>query len=102
MRRTALLILGCAVLAYAMATLGLYIAMRQTPERFGSIMAKTPTAAMVVLPFKPLWMSARAGQLKTGDKAPDFALPTLDHGRTVKLSDEYREKPVVLVFGSYT
>jgi hypothetical protein len=101
-RRKALLILGCAVLAYGMATLGLYIAMRQTPERFGSIMAKTPTIAMVVLPFKPLWMSARAGRLKTGDEAPDFALPTLDHSRTVKLSDEYREKPVVLVFGSYT
>jgi peroxiredoxin len=47
-------------------------------------------------------MPARAGHLKAGDPAPDFELPTLDHSRTVRLSSEYRSKPVALIFGSYT
>ena len=34
--------------------------------------------------------------------APDFVLPVLRGDRTVTLSTEYRQKPVVLVFGSYT
>jgi len=57
---------------------------------------------MMVIPFKPLWMSARGGHLAVGDAAPDFALPTTDHSRVVKLSEEWRERPVVLIFGSYT
>ena len=65
-------------------------------------MSHVPTVAMVVLPFKPLWMSARSGHLQVGDPAPDFALPMLRGDRTVTLSTEYRQKPVVLVFGSYT
>jgi glyoxylase-like metal-dependent hydrolase (beta-lactamase superfamily II) len=40
--------------------------------------------------------------LAVGDAAPDFVLPTPDRSRTVTLSKEWREKPVVLVFGSYT
>jgi hypothetical protein len=76
--------------------------MRQPPERFGAIMAKVPMPAMMVLPFKPLWMSARSGQLDVGDAAPDFALPTTDRSRTVTLSEEWRARPVVLIFGSYT
>ncbi len=102
MRRTLLLILVCLVLLYGLASLGLYAAMRQQPDKFGAIMSRMPTIAMIVLPFKPLWMSARAGKLNVGDVAPDFALPTVDNTRTVKLSEEYRAKPVVLVFGSYT
>jgi hypothetical protein len=76
--------------------------MRQPPERFGAIMSNVPMAAMMILPFKPLWMSARAGQLMVGDAAPDFELPILDRSRTFKLSQEWRERPVVLIFGSYT
>jgi hypothetical protein len=96
------LILGGLAGLYLAATAGLYAAMRQPPERFGAIMSKVPGSAMMILPFRPLWMSARAGQLAVGDMAPDFALPTTDHSRTVKLSDEWRDKPVVLIFGSYT
>jgi hypothetical protein len=59
-------------------------------------------AAMMAIPFKPLWMSARAGRLEPGDAAPDFTLPTADHSRTVTLSEVWRERPVVLIFGSYT
>jgi peroxiredoxin len=57
---------------------------------------------MAVLPFRPLWMSARAGTLQVGDTAPDFSLPLLHGDRKVTLSAEYRKKPVVLIFGSYT
>jgi len=92
---------SCAVL-WTLATAALYAAMRQTPERFGTIMSHVPKVAMMVLPFKPLWMSARAGGLAVGDPAPDFALPLLHSDRVVKLSEEIRQKPVVLIFGSYT
>ena len=106
MRRTAVRILAaglvCGAILWALASAALYAAMRQTPDRFGAIMSHVPTFAMIVLPFKPLWMSARAGHLAVGDPAPDFALPVLRGDRTVTLSNEYRLKPVVLVFGSYT
>jgi hypothetical protein len=91
----------CVVL-YAAATVTIYTAMRQTPERFGAFMSHVPGPAMAVLPFRPLWMSARAGALHEGDQAPDFTLPLLHSDRKVTLSSEYRQKPVVLIFGSYT
>lgn len=94
--------LSVLVALYITATAGLYIAMRQPPERFGAIMSKLPMVAMMILPFRPLWMSARAGQLAVGDSAPDFALPTMDRSRTVRLSEQWRERPVALIFGSYT
>ena len=81
---------------------GLYWAMRQPPDVFGHFMARLPMAAMMVLPFEPLWMRARAGQVTPGDMAPDFRLPTLDHRATVELSSFRGDRPVVLVFGSYT
>ncbi len=37
-----------------------------------------------------------------GAKAPDFALPTVDGKRILRLSDSFGKKPVVLVFGSFT
>ena len=87
---------------YLLVLAGFYIAMCQPPERFGAIMSKFPMPAMMVIPFRPLWMSARAGRLAVGDAAPDFALPTTDHSRTIKLSEEWRDRPVALIFGSYT
>ena len=94
--------LACLALLWVLAAGVLYGAMRQTPARFGAFMSHVPTVAMMVLPFKPLWMSARAGGLRVGDPAPDFALPLLHSDRSVRLSEEIREKPVVLIFGSYT
>lgn len=93
---------GVLILLWGLATAGLYAAMRQTPETFGAIMSRVPGPAMMVLPFKPLWNSARSGHLRIGDAAPDFTLPMAHGDRLVTLSDEYRRKPVVLVFGSYT
>ena len=94
--------LSVLAILYITATAALYIAMRQPPERFGAIMSRVPMPAMMILPFRPLWMSARAGHLAVGDNAPDFTLPTTDHSRIVRLSEEWRERPVVLIFGSYT
>ena len=94
-------LVGLAVV-YIAATAGLYAAMRQTPERFGAIMSNVPMISMMILPFRPLWMSARAGNLNVGDAAPDFTLPVVDRSRTVKMSEQWRERPVVLIFGSYT
>ena len=96
------IVVGGAALLYGILCVGIYAAMRQPPERFGAVMSKVPMVGMMVLPFRPLWMSARRGSLRNGDPAPDFELPTLDRSRTVKLSAECREKPVVLIFGSYT
>ncbi len=87
---------------YGLLTAGLYSAMYQPPEDFGAIAAHIPMPVFMVLPFRPLWMSARAGSLAAGDPAPDFELPTVDHSAKVKLSGVYLERPVVLVFGSYT
>jgi hypothetical protein len=95
------ILLAALCLLYGIATAGLYAAMRQPPETFGAIMSRAPMMSMMILPFKPLWMSARAGHLQVGDAAPDFELPALDGGK-VKLSETYRKRPVVLVFGSYT
>ena len=40
--------------------------------------------------------------LKVGDAAPDFKLKSMDGSREVQLSSFRTNKPVVLVFGSYT
>ena len=95
-------VLGAVLLIYGLVVAGLYAAMRQPPETFGLIMSKFPMPAMIVLPFEPLWMSARGGNLRVGGTAPDFSLPSLHAGGIVQLSAEFRERPVVLVFGSYT
>jgi hypothetical protein len=39
---------------------------------------------------------------KVGDAAPEFSLSTLDGKQTVNLSQHKGDKPVVLVFGSFT
>ena len=95
-------IAACAALLWGAASAVLYASMRQTPERFGQLMSHVPGVAMAILPFEPLWMVARRGHLQVGDPAPDFSLPVLHGERVVTLSNEYRQKPVVLVFGSYT
>jgi AhpC/TSA family len=79
----------------------LAVAMRQPPAVFGRVMSHMPFPMFIVLPFESLWMSARAGDLKPGDAAPDFSLPTQDRASHVRLS-QLHGRPVVLIFGSYT
>jgi len=96
--RSALVLLAI----YAVLVAGLAWAMRQPPDVFGRVMSKAPLAAFIFLPFETLWSSARAGSLRVGDPAPNFALQTLDKNSTVELAAFKAKRPVVLIFGSYT
>ncbi|MGH9702932.1 MAG: hypothetical protein ACRD4K_06125 [Candidatus Acidiferrales bacterium] len=90
------------VAAYLILSAALLAVMYQPPDRFGRIMARVPWPFFVVLPFQPLWYVARGGHVSVGDRAPDFSLPTYDHKSHVELASFRGQKPVVLVFGSYT
>jgi len=80
------------------------IAMMQPPERFGAFMRHMPAPVVWgALPAKRMWLWARRGTLADGDLAPDFSLRTThDRARRVTLSSYRGQRPVVLVFGSYT
>jgi hypothetical protein len=86
---------------YLAISAGLVIVMRR-PVVFSKVMRHVPDAAMMVFPFKPLWYLARWGSLKVGDPAPGFDLPTADNQSSVSLASFRGQRPVVLVFGSYT
>jgi hypothetical protein len=90
------------LLTYSVLFVGFYIAMCQKPDVFSTIMSRTPGIVFLIFPFKPMWLSAREGNLKIGDEAPDFSLETFDKKSRVQLSGFRGKKPVVLVFGSYT
>ncbi|HEV2176216.1 MAG TPA: hypothetical protein VGW33_03305 [Terriglobia bacterium] len=102
MRTLIKVVLVVAVL-YALLVAATLAAMYQPPERFGRIMSHVPdVVAFMILPFKPLWLHARAGRLAVGDPAPNFSLTTEDKKQDVTLASFQGQKPVVLVFGSYT
>ena len=44
----------------------------------------------------------RVGDLRVGDRAPDFTLKSVDGSETVQLSAFEGNRDVVLIFGSYT
>ena len=92
-----LVICGYAALLFAMNR-----AMHEPPEQFGRFMSRMPMAVFLVAPFETMWTRARAGNLNVGDPAPDFTLSTLDKSSRVTLASIRSDKPVVLVFGSYT
>ena len=77
-------------------------AMHQPPEVFGHVMAKMPMPAYFVLPFETLWMRARHGQLNVGDSAPPLTVKKLEDHSAVSLASLWADRPVVLIFGSYT
>jgi peroxiredoxin len=78
-------------------------AMKQPPEKFARVMSHMPgPAAFLLFPFETAWTHARAGELRLGDPAPDFNLLKLDKTARVQLSTLTAQRPVVLVFGSYT
>jgi hypothetical protein len=96
---------GVAVLlgVYLMLFTTVLAAMLQPPERFGAIMKYLPAPIVWgALPAPRMWLWARAGVLNEGDVAPDFTLPTADRTSHVTLSTHRGQRPVVLVFGSYT
>jgi peroxiredoxin len=94
-----------AVLAvvWAIGCVVIYRQMRKPPEEFGNFMKRIPgPVAFLAFPFESMWMKARAGTVQVGDRAPDFTLKTLDGSSQMQLATLNREKPVVLIFGSYT
>ena len=95
------------VLALAASYIALFgvvlAAMLQPPERFGLFMRHMPGALVWgALPASRMWLWARKGELGQGAQAPDFTLPTYKHSGRVTLSSFRGQRPVVLVFGSYT
>jgi len=85
------------------ASAALYGIMLLPPAQFATVIGKLPAQAVFpVLPFASLWSWARAGSLDVGDIAPDFNLKTHDGASRVRLSEHRGQRPVVLVFGSYT
>jgi hypothetical protein len=80
----------------------IYAGMKQEPEVFAGMVAKLPMPAMMLFPFETFWRSARAGRLQVGDAAPTFPLIPARGGEAVTLASMWAERPLVLVFGSYT
>lgn len=77
--------------------------MHQPPENFARVVARMPGPVVFLLfPFETLWTQARAGPLNAGDPAPDFSLLKQDKSGSIQLSALNKQRPVVLVFGSYT
>jgi hypothetical protein len=103
LRRVLLWALPVAFVCWLAFSGYIWWAMTQPPEKFGQVMKHMPVPAVFLLaPFETMWMHARAGHLQVGDPAPDFSLVTLDKTSHIQLSSLTAQKPVVLVFGSYT
>jgi hypothetical protein len=98
-----LLKIGIAVLlAYGLVVVGFYVAMRQKPGTFSKVMSHTPDAAFIVLPFKSMWLNARKGSLRPVTLRRISGSRNIAKTSKVRLSSFRGQKPVVLVFGSYT
>ncbi len=87
---------------YLFLSASLLALMFQPPDTFAKVISQVPEPLLDILPLKPLWLFARSGNLKVSSSAPDFRLRTPDKKSWVQLSSFRGQKPVVLVFGSYT
>lgn len=102
MKRLLRIVLALAAV-YAVLFVALAVVMRQPPQRFGSIIKHLPMPIVWgILPGPAIWEWARQGSLAEGQLAPDFTLATHDGAARVALSSFRGQRPVVLVFGSYT
>jgi len=91
------------VAGYVLLFCVVLLAMLQPPARFGQFMKHAPGALVWgALPAPRMWLWARRGDIREGDPAPDFTLPSHDRTHRVTLSSHRGDRPVVLVFGSYT
>jgi hypothetical protein len=87
---------------YLAGLAGFDYAMHRPPATFSRVMIHVGPVPFLLFPFETMWKNARAGHVHVGDQSPDFTLPLLDHSGSVTLSSFQGQKPVVLVFGSYT
>ena len=104
MKKTLVRAFVIVAIVWLCACAAIYHVMQQPPESFARVMAHVPgPVAFLALPFETLWTHARAGSLAPGDLAPDFTLNKLDKSGFVQLSSlTAKQRPVVLIFGSYT
>jgi hypothetical protein len=93
---------ACGLAVYSVFLAGMFVVLCQPPQRFGRIMRHFPMPAMMIVPFEPMWNVARGGATRVGAMAPDFVLETVDRKSEVRLASFRGDRPVVLVFGSYT
>jgi hypothetical protein len=101
--RLVLRVLTLALVAWLLASAALFAVMLLPPEKFAAVVGKAPAGLIGrILPFAPLWKVARKGSVDAGDPAPEFDLERLDKTGRVKLTSHMGDRPVVLVFGSYT
>ena len=102
--RTAITVVSLLAVLWLIGCGVVYRIMQRPPEDFARFMTRIPApVAFMVLPFETLWTRARGGTLQVGDPAPDFALVRLDKTAQVRLSElTAQQRPIVLVFGSYT
>jgi hypothetical protein len=98
----ALRVAGVLVAIWVCFVASVFYVMHQPPERLAAVMAKMAMPAFLLTPFERMWFSARGGSLNPGDPAPDFRLATLDKSSQVSLGSFRGNKPVCLIFGSYT
>ena len=101
-RRWLLPVAGVLLVAWLCFVSYINWAMHQPPEVFGHVMAKLPMSAYFVIPFETLWSRARKGTLEIGSSAPSFTVKKLEDKSPMDLGSLWADKPVVLVFGSYT
>jgi len=102
-RRALTRVLGVLAVLWVLGCAALFEVMRQPPETFAGVMAKMPgPIPFLLFPFETLWTHARAGTLRVGDTAPDFSLLKQDKSESIQFSALNKQRPVVLVFGSYT
>ena len=100
-----LIVVSFLAFIFAYVSFGVFIwrSMNRPPEAFARVMSKMPGPVVFLLfPFETLWTHARSGALNVGDVAPDFSLIKLDKTELVRLSALNYQRPVVLIFGSYT
>ena len=103
MMKLLLRLLASTTLIWLLASAGLFAIMHLPPGQFCGIAAHLPApVVMGALPFRTLWLIARRGNLHVGQSAPDFEIPRQDKTGSVRLSSHRGQRPVVLIFGSYT
>jgi len=100
--KTGLKLLAAGIALYPAITGAFFVVMSQSPEKIAKTMMRVPWTAFRVFPLRTVWMNARSGSVQRGEIAPDFSLESADHKSHFQLSSLRGQKPVVLVFGSYT
>jgi len=98
----ALKVVAAGIALYVLISGAFFLVMSQQPEAIAKTMMHVPWAAFRVFPLRRIWMKTRSGSIQPGQLALDFSLESPDHRSHFQLSSLRGQKPVVLVFGSYT